>query len=75
MATPPLPRVESARPLGRTPQPKIGFSLLDLLVVVLVLTLILLAAVYQFPAYERGETSPPPAQESQPAPPSAPSPR
>lgn len=75
MVTPSLAHFEAARPLERNPQPKIGFSLLDLLVVVLVLTLILLAAVYQFPAYKREERSAPPAQQSQPTPSASPSSR
>jgi hypothetical protein len=49
----------------RNPQYGTGFSFLDLLITLLVLVLILLAAVYQFPTYERSAT-PPPAQE-QPA--------
>lgn len=73
MATPSLSGVESARPSARNAPERIGFSLLDLLIVVLVLTVILLAAVYQFPAYERAERATPPAQQS-PSPPPVPPP-
>jgi Tfp pilus assembly protein FimT len=60
---------EATRPLARNPQPRIGFSLLDLLVVVFVLTLILLAAVYQFPAYKQEERPAQPIPSLQPTPP------
>lgn len=56
----------------RNPQPPLGFSVLDLLIALFVLTLVLLAAVKQFSSYQQPAT--PPAAQEQPAPgqPSAP---
>jgi type II secretory pathway pseudopilin PulG len=62
---------ESSQPAPRTSQLKIGFSLLDLLIVLFVLTLLLLAAVYQFPVYKH-DTTTPSQEQTQTAPPPAP---
>jgi Tfp pilus assembly protein PilW len=44
-----------------------GFSLLDLLITLLVLTLVLLAAVPQFSNYQKSEIPPAPPAQSAPA--------
>ena len=49
------------------PQSRRGFSLLDLLVTLLVLTLVLLAAVYQFSNYQKSEVPLTPPTQSAPA--------
>jgi hypothetical protein len=51
----------------RNPQSRRGFSLLDLLVILLVSALILLAAVYQFSNYQKSEIPPAPPAQSAPA--------
>lgn len=51
----------------RNSQSRWGFSLLDLLITLLVLTLVLLAAVPQFSNYQKSEIPPAPPAQSAPA--------
>jgi Tfp pilus assembly protein PilV len=53
MATRIPARLRNPQPTIRNPQSQRGFSFLDLLVVLLVLTLVLLAAVKQFRSYQQ----------------------
>jgi len=51
----------------RNPQSQRGFSFLDLLVVLLVLTIILLAAVKQFDSYQQPAPTPAPPTQAAPS--------